>query len=187
MLTGLDTGSNQWNAIAINNYKENLGYDANGNILKYVRYGHNGNILDNLTYLYNSKTNQLNQITDKIAANKFQGDIDSQNPNNYLYDKTDNLTKDVKEGIDSIYWNVYRKIASIKKQDTIISYSYDAGGNRISKTVTKPGSSLTTWYVRVATGNVMSVYTRGDNSQNGGQLTQSESYILVATKLYRSR
>ena len=93
-LTGLDTASNQWNAIAINNYKENLGYDANGNILKYVRYGHNGNIMDNLTYLYNSKSNQLNQITDKIAANKFQGDIDNQNPNNYLYDKTGNLTRD---------------------------------------------------------------------------------------------
>ena len=178
-LTGLDTGSNQWNAIAINNYKENLGYDANGNILKYVRYGHNGNIMDNLTYLYNSKTNQLNQITDKIAANKFHGDIDNQNPNNYLYDKTGNLTKDVKESIDSIYWNVYGKIASIKKQDTTISYSYDAGGNRISKTVTKPGSSLTTWYVRDASGNVMSVYTRGENSQNSGQLTQSETHLYA--------
>ena len=182
-LTGLDTASNQWNAIPINNYKENLGYDVNGNILKYVRYGHNGNIMDNLTYLYNSKSNQLNQITDKIAANKFQGDIDNQNPNNYLYDKTGNLTKDVKEGIDSIYWNVYGKIASIKKQDTIISYSYDASGNRISKTVTKPGSSITTWYVRDASGNVMSVYTRGDNSQSSGQLTQSETHLYGSSRI----
>ena len=182
-LTGLDTAGNQWNAIAINNYKENLGYDANGNILKYVRYGHNGNVMDNLTYLYNSKTNQLNQITDKIGANKFEGDIDNQNPNNYLYDKTGNLTKDVKEGIDSIYWNVYGKIASIKKKDTTITYSYDASGNRISKTVTKPGSSLTIWYVRDASGNVMSVYTRGDNTQNAGALTQTETHLYGSSRI----
>ena len=56
--------------------------------------------------------------------------------------------QDVKAGIDSIYWNVYGKIASIKKQDTTITYSHDAGGNRVSKTVTKPRSSLTTSYFR---------------------------------------
>ena len=94
-----------------------------------------------------------------------------------------NLTKDVKEGIDSIYWNVYGKIASIKKQDTTIFYGYDASGNRISKTVTKPGSSLTTWYVRDASGNVMSVYTRGDNSQNGGNLTQAETHLYGSSRI----
>ncbi len=46
-------------------------------------------------------------------------------------------------------------------------------------TVTKPGSSITTWYVRDASGNVMSVYTRGDNSQNAGALTQSETHLYA--------
>ena len=85
--------------------------------------------------------------------------------------------------VNSIYWNVYGKIASIKKQDTTIFYGYDASGNRISKTVTKPGSSLTTWYVRDASGNVMSVYTRGDNSQNGGQLTQTETHLYGSSRI----
>ena len=68
-----------------------------------------------------------------------------------------NLVKDSAGGIREIKWTLYGKIASIKKADnTVISYTYDVAGNRISKKV----NNVRTWYVRDATGNVMSIYTK---------------------------
>jgi YD repeat-containing protein len=64
--------------------------------------------------------------------------------------------KDHAAGIDRVSWTVYGKIASVVKSDgTTIAYTYDVSGNRISKTV----NGIVTWYVRDATGNVLSVYT----------------------------
>lgn len=65
-----------------------------------------------------------------------------------------NLIKDVSEGICGISWNVYGKISSITKTPGTIFCTYDATGNRITKTV----GGVTTLYVRDASGNVMSVY-----------------------------
>ena len=91
-----------------------------------------------------------------------------------------NLTKDRKEGIDSIYWNVYGKITQISKNDgTVIKYGYDAAGNRISKTV----GTKQTLYVRDASGNVMSIYTAGIDSVNSGHLTQSEVHLYGSSRL----
>ena len=47
---------------------------------------------------------------------------------------TGNLTKDVKEGITNIEWTVYGKIKKVAKSTGTIEYTYDAAGNRISKT-----------------------------------------------------
>jgi YD repeat-containing protein len=64
---------------------------------------------------------------------------------------------DTQEGISNIDWNVYGKIKSITKTNgTIISYSYDASGNRVSKTV----NGKEAWYVRDASGNVMALYEK---------------------------
>lgn len=51
---GLSSGSsNNWTPIAINDYKENIKYDANGNILGYRRYGNavsgTAQVMDSLT------------------------------------------------------------------------------------------------------------------------------------------
>ena len=64
-----------------------------------------------------------------------------------------------------------------KYDDVIIDYSYDAMGNRISKTVRRReglaynelgfgvneflGTTKTTYYVRDAQGNVLSIYDQG--------------------------
>jgi RHS repeat-associated protein len=178
------TGStNTWAAASINNFKENVSYDANGNILKYKRYGNgnnNNSIMDSLNYFYYANTNKLNWIKDTVGASKFSVDIDNEATNNYVYDSIGNLTKDVKETIDSIYWNVYGKIAQINKHDgTIIKYTYDASGNRISKSV----GNVRTWYVRDASGNVMSVYTQGDGTVNSGALSQTEIDLFGSSRL----
>jgi hypothetical protein len=58
-----------------------------------------------------------------------------------------------------------KRLASAARPVDSIAYFYDAGGNRVGKTVYYV-SSLNkkpdyTWYVRDATGNVMAVYERG--------------------------
>ena len=62
------------------------------------------------------------------------------------------------EGISKISWNVYGKASSILKKDTLITYAYDASGNRISKTVSSGSYSVTTFYVRDAQGNVLASF-----------------------------
>jgi YD repeat-containing protein len=90
----------------------------------------------------------------------------------------------VKENISGITWTVYGKISTIAKTDgTAVSYTYDVAGNRISKAVTAAGATTTTWYVRDASGNVMSIYTAGDNTVNSGHLTQTEIPIYGSSRL----
>ena len=108
--------------------------------------------MDRLFYHYQATSNRLDYVQDTVPAANYAADIDGQNPGNYRYDSIGNLTKDVKNGVDSIYWNVYGKITKVVKKDTSINYAYDAAGNRISKTVVKPTATITTWFVRDAGG-----------------------------------
>jgi YD repeat-containing protein len=136
--------------------------------------------MDSLTYGYKTGTNKLDFIKDDIAAANYDNDIDNQSVGNYDYDAIGNLVKDSAGGISNISWNVYGKIAAITKTDgTTISYTYDVAGNRVSKTV----NGVQTWYVRDASGNVMSVYTKGDNAINSGALSQKETHLYESHRL----
>ncbi|MFN8272705.1 MAG: hypothetical protein U0U33_20765 [Chitinophagaceae bacterium] len=203
--TGLNANTNTWSITPQNDYKENVSYDPNGNIIGYLRNGDSTatspRAMDSLVYHYyyvktNGQiktyvpsflptdaaklTNKLAYISDTVNANNYTVDIDNQSSTtNYLYDSIGNLTKDTKEAIDSIYWNVYGKITQINKHDgTVIKYSYDAAGNRISKII----GTKQTFYVRDASGNVMSIYTSGDTA-NSGHLTQSEVHLYGSSRL----
>lgn len=100
---------------------------------------------------------------------------------NYKYDAIGNLIYDHAEGIDDIEWTVNNKIKKIirragytKTVNSVTTYPaniefvYDAMGNRIAKIVKPRNSSgeqqqedwTITYYVRDASGNVMSVYKR---------------------------
>jgi RHS repeat-associated protein len=157
--------SQDWNSnVALNDYKERVSYDANGNILTYLRHGTTLNSkplkMDSLFYNYYAGTNQLRQVRDSVNAANYTEDIDDQSDtSNYVYDAIGNLINDKAESIDSIKWNVYGKIMSIHKSSGLnIWYTYDAGGNRISKKVKNGSDSTYTWYARDASGNVLSVY-----------------------------
>ncbi|MEO9023279.1 MAG: RHS repeat-associated core domain-containing protein [Ginsengibacter sp.] len=141
--------------------------------------------MDNLTYTYKPNTNQLDKVTDAapdvaaIEYNKYNDIKQGQQNKNYQYDEIGNLISDLSEKISNITWTVYGKINTITKTDgTNISYTYDASGNRISKTV----SSKQTWYVRDATGDVMSIYSK-DASINSGDLTQTEIHLYGSSRL----
>ncbi|AYL93832.1 RHS repeat-associated core domain-containing protein [Mucilaginibacter celer] len=155
-----------------NDYHEDFSYDANGNIFKANRKGTGGLDMDKLEYLYdkdengNLINNRLRSVKDNVPSAAFADDIDLQAANNYTYDAIGNLKTDVKAGItggNGIQWSVYGKILSIPGTNSL-SYTYDASGNRVSKTI--PGSK-TTWYVRDASGNTMAVY---DNIPRTGEV-----------------
>ncbi|TWF40340.1 YD repeat-containing protein [Chitinophaga polysaccharea] len=168
---------------------EAISYDPMGNIVSNQRKGNNSLSgkpleMDDLSYHYLPGTNRLDYISDVVPATNYTNDIDDQTAGNYGYDAIGNLTTDRQAGISNISWSVYGKIQSITKTDgSTISYTYDAAGNRISKTFTGGGKTQSTWYVRDAQGNVISVYTGGDPDVNGGNLTQTESHLYGSSRL----
>jgi len=176
-----------WSALSpTTDYQENIAYDPNGNIKDYRRNSDSsasGNQMDRLHYVYIDGTNRLDHIADTVPY-VAHNDISDQSSGNYKYDSIGQLTSDDASRITNITWTVYGKIASITKAgDTTISYTYDAGGNRISKTLLHAGNKEVTWYVRDAQGNVVSVYTSGDALVNGGNLAQTELHLYGSSRL----
>ena len=184
-LHNLNTTTNTWTPALLDDFKENVSYDANGNILSYLRNGSplfagKSIEMDNLTYNYIAGTNKLDNINDIAHDQDYGNDLKTQGTGNYQYDPVGNLTHDDKAGIDNIEWTVYGKIKKISKRNGVdIAYTYDAAGNRISKDV----KGQQTWYVRDATGNIMSVYTSKDVTVNNGDLTQTEAELYGSSRL----
>lgn len=196
------TIGNTWPATttAKNEYKERITYDANGNILKYFR---NGSVtatllMDSLSYKYKPGTNQLDYVKDSVPSGSYNSsnyeDIDSQVPGNFAYDSIGNLIKDSSENVSNITWNVYGKINSVAYSNTAVNslknvyYYYDASGNRMGKrveTITSTGTGNNyTWYVRDASGNVMSVYTAtASNASIPTNLSVNERHLYGSSRL----
>jgi RHS repeat-associated protein len=196
-LVNMDAFKNPFTAPAHSqDYKEQVTYDPNGNIVTYLRNGADadrGLAMDQLSYLYLKSggrlvNNRLLQVTDAAGGNYVE-DLKSQtNTTNYEYDAIGNLTKDDKENISSIQWTVYGKIASITKTDGYsLAYTYDASGNRIEKiyykgaTIAAAGEQVHyTWYVRDAQGNVMAVY---EKKGSAGGVRHTETHLYGSSRL----
>ena len=191
---------NFWAGLSLQQtFLERIAYDDNGNILEYRRHGQKTSpVMDLLYYFYEPNKNRLNQVYDPTPANRYGNDpgdipdIDGQTANNYGYDSTGNLIKDVSQGISSIKWSVYGKILEINKTATAelpaqkISFSYDAQGNRISKIVQlSSGIKNYIWYVRDAQGNVMATYESSGSSANLASLPLSltERHLYGSSRL----
>jgi RHS repeat-associated protein len=162
------TATGAWsNSNIITAYKESISYDANGNIFTYL----DGNIVNN----------KLNHVRDAIGSGNYGVDIDDQSADNYTYDKIGNLKSDVAENIAQIDWTVYGKIKQIEKSSTseVISYSYNASGQRTVKTVNANDTTRTTFYVRDAKGNVLSLYSYNE----GGSLKWTEQHLYGSMRL----
>lgn len=185
--TGLDDQTNSWTSsfTTLQDFQESVTYDPNGNIRQYNRNGNktfaNGELgMDSLEYHYLPGTNKLAYVNDNVRARNYGTDIDAQSEGNYQYDGIGNITSDVQANIKKIEWNLYNKVDSIQRFDnSVIKYTYDVTGNRISKTA----DGMQTWYVRDATGNVISVYAYGDKTINQGKLSQTEAHIYGSNRL----
>jgi RHS repeat-associated protein len=188
-LVGMDawrrTGST-WGAIGTtSSFQERIAYDPNGNIMNYDRNGKavTGLDMDKMRYVYTPGTNKLDHIYDTVPAGAYTTDIDAQDSLNYKYDSIGELVYDGASRISDITWTLYGKIASIAKGDSTLLYTYDAGGNRISKSVVHGVDTLTTWYVRDAADNVLSAYTYGDPAVHAKALTQNELHVYGSSRL----
>jgi RHS repeat-associated protein len=182
VFNGMTPSAGTFTPVSVSDYRERISYDPNGNILTYDRHGDLARLsMDSLSYYYKANTNQLHKVTDAATDaspadySKYNDIKQGQTDNNYQYDEIGNLVKDNSEGITDISWNVYGKILSITKSGAVIRYVYDASGNRIMKQT----AIDTTIYVRDASGNVMSVYTK----PAGGALAQTEMHLYGSSRL----
>ena len=136
------------------------------------------NSLDQLQYNYISNTNQLISISDAIGSTISTVDLDNQTINNYAYNATGQLTKDDAEGILEITWTASGKVKQVSIDDTepkdgiadrTLQFKYDALGNRIRKIetfLTTISPQLTTYYLRNATGELISIYENNGTATN---------------------
>jgi RHS repeat-associated protein len=179
--SGFNGSTNQWTSLNIlQDYRERVSYDANGNIQTYQRNAQAANLaMDNLSYHYLPGSNKLGHVDDAVAAGAHTADIDDQDVGNYTYDDIGNLITDQAEGINGIVWTVYGKIRSINKTDgTLIEYQYDPAGNRLSKAVTRNSVTEKTFYIRDGQGNVMGIYR-----DSASYLNWDEQHLYGSSRL----
>lgn len=164
---GLNTATNSWNKSALQDYREQISYDANGNVQTALRNGSSSQIsLENFNYNYDpADKNRLLSIHNSVNSQTY----------NYDYNEIGETTKDDLNGNASMEWNVYGKLTKVVKTDgTEIAFTYDAAGNRISKNVSGT-NGYTEWYVNDASGNTMAVY-RIANGASELKLAQQDIY-----------
>ncbi|MFL5788319.1 MAG: DUF6443 domain-containing protein [Flavisolibacter sp.] len=172
----LQFNSNSFNLSAGTDFSvTGLTYDANGNIMSMNQRGWRlssssfGNTIDSLkyTYLNNGYSNKLQNVID-LANDTLTKLGDFRSSSNYMkalgtktvsavdyaYDGNGNLSQDLNKDLQagSITYNYLNLPQTIKvKGKGIITYTYDAGGNKLSKVTTdstvSPIKTTTTLYM----------------------------------------
>lgn len=167
MHNNLDMANNTWQTTggATTDYKVDVSYDANGNILSLDRKAvipatGSDNKMDEMTYFYATISKGFAKNTNKLRAVRDAGDNSvttafddiktgqdtSMTDPNYQYDEIGNLIKDKSEEIDNIEWTVYGKVKKVIRTDAStlgdLEFKYDANGNRIAKISKPDGSSV---------------------------------------------
>ena len=173
--TNYNAAANSWQATDA--HRERLNFDANGNIQTALLNGNEAALpYENFTYHYDAANpNRLMQINNSVSNATY----------NYEYDETGNVTKDELEGNSSLLWDMHGKLVRILKTDgTTVDYTYDATGNRISKKVVSGGVEKYTWYVRDASGNMVTSYIK-EAGVNDNRLTMEAANIYGSTLLGR--
>ena len=121
------------------NYSTSYSYDLMGNIESLTRNGllddKSYGKIDDLTYEYNG--NQVTKITDKVSGPYYKGSmhfVDGTDAEiEYEYDKNGCMTKDLNKKIGKIEYNLLNLPTKLSFEDgSIISYSYDADGNKLT-------------------------------------------------------
>ena len=149
-------------------------YDANGNIKGMIQYGwklggSTSTPIDNLVYNYYDNSNRLKNVIDAnndpltklgdFRTSTLHTQSKNVNTVDYTYDQNGNLKKDLNKDIgtataEDIIYNYLNLPQSITVRTTggaikgTITYTYDAAGNKLQKTVTETGQpSKTTLYI----------------------------------------
>lgn len=144
-----------------------IAYDANGNLLNLKRNGENGELIDQFLYDYVPGTNRLNFIRDG-AGEVIPGlDYKGSSTKAYDYNAIGQLTENIVDG-HYITYDVYGKTQQIytdaSHTSLLAEYTYDDRGFRVKKFDNQ--TQATTLYVRDASGNIITTYTRDGAASN---------------------
>jgi RHS repeat-associated protein len=137
-----NAGSNIWNLSAGLDFSlHSINYDLNGNIISMNQMGVKLNaatLIDSLLYSYNTNSNQLNYVTDKVNdTSAHLGDFTELNNDitqDYSYDGNGNKYIDNNKAIGNIHYNHLNLPDSIAITGKgYIKYVYDAIGTKVQK------------------------------------------------------
>lgn len=141
---------------------ESVLYDHNGNLQTLQRNhrkhqltgtlpGYVAEMVDDLTYTYSAtQGNQLLKVEDAVSTDTGTGDFknNASIASEYTYNADGNLTADENKGIEAVDYNVLGKVSRIEfSNGKIITYLYDAGGNKLQMKTTLGSAVHTTDYV----------------------------------------
>jgi len=173
----------------------------------------NGTLMDDFNYYYytddnsttydptvsipTNATNRLAYVADASPnASIWSTDLDGQNTGNYDYDDIGQLIKDDEAEIETIEWLVTNKVSKITRISSSVQpdleFLYDGMGQRAVKIVkprtggtpsTEEGWSFT-YYVRDASGNVLTTYTKKATTETTGYV---ERFAAKEHHLYGSK
>jgi RHS repeat-associated protein len=129
-----------------------------------------------------------------VTSDPYSGDVaNGQVTDNYQYDKSGQLTKDLQEGIEQIEWTVTGKVKRIKflsgsgKKD--LKFIYDPMDRRIAKLEYQTAAPYTwikyTYYTYDAGGNVMAIYER-NTQKNKSSNDYTDNLVLADHLVYGS-
>ncbi|MEM7551348.1 MAG: RHS repeat-associated core domain-containing protein [Bacteroidota bacterium] len=151
---------------------EGISYDPNGNIKSLTRRNGQGIASDNFAdaYHYKAGKNQLDRV-DGYAS--------------YQYDDIGQMTRETSlvDGTEKrVEYDVTGKVVAVRdEQDRLrVSFEYDDRGFRLYKKTYNPDGSLnlTTWYIRDASGNLVSMYEKA-----GTEVQQTELPIYASSRV----
>lgn len=150
------TGSSFNKSAGIDFSVSNLNYDLGGNILSMKQMGlklGGSSSIDQLGFTYFSNSNQLKQVFDTANDNSsllgdFKYEVSSKTGIDYGYDVNGNLTSDVNKKITSITYNILNLPETITVTGKgSITYTYDASGIKLKKTVLEGSLTTLTSYI----------------------------------------
>jgi RHS repeat-associated protein len=155
-----------------------MSYDANGNIQTLKRYNELGILVNDFNYSYEANKNKLTAIEGYTNA--------------YTYNAVGQLIGEdkVEEGKDQyIEYDVTGKVVKVYSSaaklaaDLKIENLYDDRGFRLAKVNYE--TQRTTWYIRDASGNVISIYEQDGlpTPENSDKITEVEVPVYGSGKL----
>ena len=157
-----------------------LHYDKNGNILGLQRRDKDGNLLHDFAgkyeYAKNAEGQEINQLA-SVTGYK-----------SYSYNAIGQMTEEVSAtGSQKLTYDVSGKVTAVHDENNalIAQYQYDDRGYRVSKQSYEDGTlNKTTYYVRDASGSLMSTYER-EASQSAFAQTEVPVYGSSRLGLYQ--
>ena len=150
-------------------------YDPNGNIYALKRYDKDAAPLHNFTYDYEANKNKLTSVTGYV--NEYQYNAIGQMIGEDKVDGDDQYVKyDVSGKVTAVY-------PTAAKTTPKVEYLYDDRGFRLAKI--NHADTTTTWYIRDASGNILSMYEQEGIAEAGNthDAVQTEVPVYGSGKL----